>query len=162
MSLAPIAPLEYQPIRRTRRINARRLFERIGMYLILILLTILFAAPFYWLVVCSLSTQEQIFRLPPRVLPIPPVFENFREVGEKTTLARSFINSTVIAVCHVSLALLLCSLAGYAFAKFPKAPGNRWMFAFVLATMMIPGAVTMIPVFVILAKLHLVNTYWAM
>src|SRR5262245_27389600 len=146
--------IEYQPVPPHEPIWSfhkawEHLRDNFWVYLILVVLTILFAAPFYWLFVCSLSTQEQIFKLPPRVLPIPPVFENFRDVYQKTTLVRSFINSTVIAVCHVSLALLLCTLAGYAFAKFPKAPGNRWMFAFVLATMMIPGAVTMIPVFVI-------------
>jgi ABC-type glycerol-3-phosphate transport system permease component len=135
---------------------------KIWTYFILALLTVLFAAPFYWLIVCSLSNQSQIFAVPPHLLPLPPVWTNFHDAFTKIPLTRAFVNSTVIAVMHVSLALLLCSLAGYAFAKFPDAPGNRGMFATVLATMMIPGAVTMIPVFVILARLHMVNTYWAM
>jgi ABC-type glycerol-3-phosphate transport system permease component len=123
---------------------------------------LLFVAPFYWLVVSSISTQEQIFSLPPHMWPVPPAWGNFREAFHQTPLLRAFVNSLVIAAAHVSLALLLCSLAGYAFAKFPQAPGNRVLFAIVLATMLIPGAVTMIPVFVILARMHLVNTYWAM
>jgi ABC-type glycerol-3-phosphate transport system permease component len=109
-----------------------------------------------------LSNQSQIFSIPPHFIPNPPVWTNYHDSFTKLPLTRAFVNSTVIALMHVSLALLLCSLAGYAFAKFPEAPGNRWMFAIVLATMMIPGAVTMIPVFVILARLHMVNTYWAM
>ncbi len=133
-----------------------------GTYFVLLIATLLFSAPFYWLVVSALSTQEQIFSLPPHVLPVPPALANFRQIFTQTQLLRAFVNSTIIAVAHVSLALLLCSLAGYAFAKFPKAPGNRILFGVVLATMMIPGAVTMIPIFVILSRMHLVNTYWAM
>ena len=133
-----------------------------GVYVVLLIATVLFVAPFYWLVVSAVSTQAQIFSLPPRLLPLHPVWENFQNAFHQTPLLRAFVNSLVIAAAHVALALLLCSLAGYAFAKFPQAPGNRLLFAVVLATMLIPGAVTMIPVFVILARMHLVNTYWAM
>src|SRR3954466_2417666 len=101
-------------------------------YLVLVLAGLFFPAPFYWLVVCALSSQDQIFSIPPRLLPIPPMLTNLRDVFSRTMLLRAFINSTVIALCHVSLALVLCSLAGYAFAKFRDAPGNRWIFAFVL------------------------------
>lgn len=136
--------------------------RKLSTYLLLAFATIIFAAPFYWLIVSSLSTQDQIFRLPPHAVPVPPVWTNYRDVFRQTPLFRAFVNSSLIAIVHVSLALILCSLAGYAFAKFPKAPGNRALFAFVLGTMMIPAAVTMIPVFVILSRLQLVNTYWAM
>ena len=90
------------------------------------------------------------------------MLENFVKVFRETNIVRAFLNSSIIALGHCSLALFLCSLAGYAFAKFPRAPGRDKLFAFVLATMMIPGAVTLIPVFVVLCKLHAVNTYWAM
>ena len=62
----------------------------------------------------------------------------------------------------MALALFLCSLGGYAFAKFKHAPGRNLLFAFALGTMMIPAAVTMLPVFIVLARLNLVNTWWAM
>ncbi|HEX3359000.1 MAG TPA: carbohydrate ABC transporter permease [Tepidisphaeraceae bacterium] len=159
----PLGYLSKPPLQ--PRISARKqgnIWGSIWIYLLLILIAAVFAAPFYWLFVCSISTRDKIFALPPHVIPVPPVWENFSDVFKQTTLFRAFLNSTVIALAHVSVALVLCSLAGYAFAKFPKAPGNRWLFAAVLATMMIPGAVTMIPVFVVLARLHLVNTYWAM
>src|SRR5204863_10122019 len=54
------------------------------------------------------------------------------------------------------------SLGGYAFAKFPRAPGGSKLFSFLLATMLIPGAVTLIPNFLVLTKLGLVNTYWSL
>ncbi|HDP34829.1 MAG TPA: carbohydrate ABC transporter permease [Candidatus Hydrogenedentes bacterium] len=123
---------------------------------------VVFLFPFYWLMVSAFKTREQMFTLPPQFIPRPVVLENFTNVFAATPLARAFLNSCIIAGGHVLLALFLCSLGGYAFAKFRNAPGRNALFAFVLGTMMIPGAVTMIPVFVVLARLGLVNTYWAM
>lgn len=122
----------------------------------------LFVFPFYWLFISAFKDRDQIFTLPPKFLPEPWVLDNFGRVFRETTVIRAFFNSVVIAGGHVGLSLFLCSLAGYAFAKFPKAPGRDKLFAFVLATMMIPGAVLLIPVFTVLCKLHAVNTYWAM
>jgi ABC-type glycerol-3-phosphate transport system permease component len=106
--------------------------------------------------------MDQIFTLPPQLVPAPWRFTNFLQAYRETHIVRAFVNSVVIAGGHCTLALFLCSLGGYAFAKFPEAPGRDKLFAFVLATMMIPGAVTLIPVFVVLCNLHAVNTYWAM
>ena len=90
------------------------------------------------------------------------MWTNILDVLRDTPLLRAFFNTTLIAVAQVSLTLLLCSMAGLAFARYRNAPGHKWLFGFVLATMMIPGAVTTIPVFIVLAKLHLINSYWAM
>lgn len=128
----------------------------------MVAISIAFIFPFYWLTVSAFKTRAQIFTIPPQYLPDPIVFDNFRNLFETTTMARAFVNSCVIAVGHVALGLILCSLAGYAFAKYRHAPWRNGLFVFVIGTMMIPGAVTMIPVFVVLAKLGLVNTYWAM
>jgi ABC-type glycerol-3-phosphate transport system permease component len=118
--------------------------------------------PLYWLAISAFKSQPQIFALPPQLVPMPPNVQNFRDVWRETPLARAFVNSVVIAGSFVSLSLLLCSLAGYAFAKFPAAPGARKLFGFVLATMLIPGAVTFIPNFIVMSKLGLVNTYWSL
>ena len=134
----------------------------VALYLTLSVLAIVFLFPFYWLLISAFKTQPQIFATPPRLLPIPPAWNNFVDIWQETTLLRAFINSSVTTAGHCILALFLCSLAGYAFAKFPHAPGNNALFAFVLGTMMIPGAITLIPVFVIMMKLDLVNTYWAL
>jgi len=139
-------------------LGRRRLFAALGLAVI----AAVFVFPYYWLVVSAFKTREQIFTMPPQFVPKPWVLTNFSDVFHMTNLGRAFLNSTIIAAGHVTLALFLCSLGGYAFAKYRRAPGREWLFAFVLGTMMIPGAVTMIPVFVVLARLHLVNTYWAM
>ncbi len=143
--------------RRTRQILLRLL-----TYVMLAALAALFLFPFYWLLISAFKAKDQIFALPPQWWPSPWRFVNFASTFEKTNIVRAFFNSTVIAAGHCTLALFLCSLAGFAFAKYPQAPGRDKLFAFVLATMMIPGAVTLIPVFVVLCKLHAVNTYWAM
>jgi ABC-type glycerol-3-phosphate transport system permease component len=133
-----------------------------SLYVLLAGLSLVFLVPFYWLAISAFKSQGQIFSTPPQWIPSPWQWSNFREIYRETTIVRAFLNSCIIAVGHVSLSLFLCSLGGYAFAKYPHAPGGRKLFAFVLGTMMIPGAVTLIPVFVVLTKLHLVNTWWAM
>lgn len=135
---------------------------RIAAHALLLGLGALFAFPFYWLFVNAFKSMDQIFTLPPQFWPHPWRFDNFLKVYQETHILRAFLNSLLIATGHSALALFLCSLGGYAFAKFPDAPGRDKLFAFVLATMMIPGAVTLIPVFVVLCSLHAVNTYWAM
>jgi ABC-type glycerol-3-phosphate transport system permease component len=128
----------------------------------ILLISIIFIFPFYWLVVSAFKTRAQIFTIPPQFLPSPVVMENFQNLVESTVMVRAFWNSSVVAVGHVALALVLCSMAGYAFAKYKNAPGINVLFALVMGTMMIPAAVTMIPVFVVLSEIRLVNTHWAM
>lgn len=142
----------------SRRKQRMRLLAHVPMFG----LAAVFMFPFYWLFISAFKDKGDIFRLPPEFLPHPWLLDNFVRVFQETNIVRAFVNSVVIAGGHVALALFLCSLAGYAFAKFPHAPGRDKLFAFVLATMMIPGAVLLIPVFVVLCKLYAVNTYWAM
>lgn len=148
----------------SRRVSQRTgpAFRAAGAHLLVALLALCFVVPFYWLVISAFKSREDIFTLPPQFWPHPWRIGNFVEVFRQTTIVRAFLNSCVIALGHCTLSLFLCSLGGYAFAKYPHAPGRNGLFAFVLATMMIPGAVTLIPVFVVLCKLHAVNTYWAM
>jgi ABC-type glycerol-3-phosphate transport system permease component len=136
--------------------------ERICLYLFLGTAALAFLLPMYWLATSAFKTQAEIFSVTPGLFPWPPRVENLAAVFGETNLLRAFLNTTIIAVCTIALTLFLCSLAGMAFARYPDAPGHRWLFAFVLGTMLIPGAVTMIPIFVVLTKLNMVNTYWAM
>ncbi|MBE3123486.1 MAG: carbohydrate ABC transporter permease [Planctomycetes bacterium] len=138
------------------------ILARGALYVALASLALVFLFPFYWLAVSAFKSQGQIFATPPEWLPNPWRWANFADIYRETHIVRAFLNSVIIAAGHVTLSLFLCSLGGYAFAKYPGAPGGRKLFAFVLGTMMIPGAVTLIPTFVILMKLQMVNTYWAM
>lgn len=143
---------------RTLRTTVRKAL----IYILLTGMAILFAFPLYWLLIAAFKSQSQIFASPPVWIPHPFIGKNFVDLYNQTNLPRAFFNSVMIAIGSVGLSLFLCSLGGYAFAKFPLAPGHDRLFAFVLATMLIPGAVTLIPSFLLLVKMHWINTYWAM
>jgi ABC-type glycerol-3-phosphate transport system permease component len=145
-----------------KRRNFPSLPVRITSHTFLIALAAVFAFPFYWLLISSLKPASRIFSFPPQFIPRPWQLDNFIQAFVETNVLRAFLNSTITTAGHCGLALFLCSLGGYAFAKFPNAPGRDKLFAFLLATMAIPGAVTIVPLFVILCQLHAVNTYWAM
>jgi ABC-type glycerol-3-phosphate transport system permease component len=136
--------------------------RRIAIYALLAVAAAMSLLPLYWLATSAFKSQPQIFATPPQFIPWPPRLENFGQIWRETTIARAFLNSVIVAGGFVTLSLFLCSLAGYAFAKFPAAPGASKLFNFVLATLFIPAAVTLIPNFVVLTKLGLVNTYWSL
>jgi len=143
-------------------VKVKKIFQRVMIYLLLTFVAVIFMFPFYWLFISAFKSKEQIFTLPPQFLPNPWKLDNLIRVFKETNVIQTFFNSTIIAVGYCTLALFLCSLGGYAFAKYPKAMGHRKLFAFILGTMMIPSAVTIIPLYVIMCKLHMVNTYWAL
>ncbi len=131
-------------------------------YVLLVCLVVVFVFPFYWLAISAFKSQDEIFQIPPQLIPESLRLDNFADVYRETNILRAFLNSTIIAIGHCTLSVLLCSMAGYAFAKFPNAPGRDKLFAFVIGTMMLPGAVMLIPSFVIMVRLGFVNTYWAL
>ena len=135
---------------------------RAFIYIVLTVLAIAFVFPFYWLITSAFKTQAEIFSVPPHWLPLPATLSNFSDLYRETNLPRAFVNSVITSGGNVALAVFFCSLAGYAFAKFPNAPGHGKLLGFVLGTMLIPGAVTLIPAFLVMVKLHMINTYWAM
>ena len=158
-----MSQLEYQgPDPAVATESGTRTVGRVALYVVLMVAAILFLLPLYWLLASAFKSQDRIYALPPEFVPSPPVIGNFGDVFSQTHLARAFFNSTIIAVVHVALTLFLCSLAGFAFAAYKNAPLAKPLFVMVLATMMIPGAVTLVPVFVLLTELSLVDTYWGM
>lgn len=114
--------------------------------------------PFAWMLSSSLKGKDAIVAFPPRWIPEAPTLENFRELFEQLRFLGSFANSLIVALGATLLGLVLNALAGYAFAKF-RFPGRERLFALLLATMMIPGQVTMMPVFMLLKQLGLLNSY---
>jgi ABC-type glycerol-3-phosphate transport system permease component len=123
---------------------------------------VLFAFPFYWLSISSFKNQSQMFTMPPQWLAHPATIINFIQLFEQTNLPRAFVNSAICSAGNVALALFLCSLAGFAFAKYPRAPGCDKLFSFVFGTMLIPGAVLLIPNFLVMVHLHMIDTYWSL
>jgi multiple sugar transport system permease protein len=117
--------------------------------------------PFLWMINASLMTAGEIQRQPPIWLPAEPQFSNYGRLSEVMPLARMYRNSFFVTGCTVLGVLLSSSLAGFAFAKY-QFPGKNIFFYTILATMMIPFFVTLIPVFVIVRHLGWINSFAGM
>ncbi len=135
-----------------------RVLGRATIYLVLIAGSLIFLTPFLWMVSSSLKTRTEIFLFPPR--PFPGVFQwqNYHDALTAAPFARYFANSIFVAATVVLGTTLSSSLVGYGFARI-KGHGSGLLFAIVLGTMMLPGEVTMIPVYIMFAKLNWVNTF---
>ncbi len=125
---------------------------------------IVFLAPVAWMLVMSFLPESEIFQPVPHWWPQHPTWSNYIELwkrAEEAPVPRWFFNSALVAAAGTSSYLLLSSMAAYAFARL-NFPGRDLLFFAVLATLVIPGQVTIIPVFLILQKLGWFNTYYAL
>ena len=137
--------------------NKGRALGKVPLYLALILLSGLFLIPFFWLVTTSLKTQAQIFGS--GWIPRPIQWSNYAEVFANTDFLLWTRNSFVVAILGMVTVAYSSALIAYPFAKM-RFPLKNVLFALVMATMMLPGAVTMVPTFLIWRGLGLVNTLW--
>lgn len=131
---------------------------RVAGTVALIALSVIFLAPFVWMVSTSLKTVAQSVATPPVLIPNPLVWTNYPEAFTRMNYLRALGNTLLYAVPSVIGTLISCSLVAYGFAII-KWPGRNLVFVLVLATMMLPGQVTLIPQYVTFAKLGWINTY---
>lgn len=118
--------------------------------------------PFVWVVATSLRTPAQSFTVPPKWIPADMDFSNYARVFEEIPFWNQILNSFVITLSVVAGQLATASLAGYAFARL-RFRGRNLLFWLVLATLMIPGQATIIPVFIFISRtLRLNDTLWAL
>jgi multiple sugar transport system permease protein len=127
------------------------------VYVLLTLGLVIMVVPFIWMVLSSLKGQAELAQLPPTWIPKAPTLSNYSKLFTELNFPRYFMNSVILAVSITILNLLFCSMIGYALAKL-KFVGKNALFILVLATLMIPSAVTLVPLFVLMSKLQLVNT----
>nr|WP_245917252.1 MULTISPECIES: carbohydrate ABC transporter permease [Bacillus] len=117
---------------------------------------ILITIPFIWMILSAFKTESEVMQIPPTLWPNEFTLENFQNLFENMNFA-VYLKNTIVVVLWSFVGLFLNAMAGYAFAKF-QFKGKDKLFFLVLATMMIPGQVTMIPVYLILNEMHLTNT----
>ncbi|MCL2780034.1 MAG: carbohydrate ABC transporter permease [Actinomycetia bacterium] len=145
--------------------RARRWLRRhrpSGWHLLLIPLSVIMVVPLLWMLVTALSTLEDTRTFPPKLPSITGLqWRNFTDAWSQTALGHWMLNSTIVSVTCVISNLVLCSLAGYAFARM-KFLGNKTVFFVILATLMIPFQVVMIPTLLITKDLHLVDSLGAL
>jgi len=117
-------------------------------HLVLIPATIILIFPFVWLIVTSVETSGEALHFPPILVPHVLRLRNYPDALNAAPFGRFFLNSGIVAVTTVVSNLVLCSLAGYAFARF-RFLGRGLLFVVIMATLMVPFQVTMIPQFII-------------
>ncbi|MEO7070630.1 MAG: carbohydrate ABC transporter permease, partial [Nostocoides sp.] len=138
---------------RTRRSPATTVL----LYAVLIVALVIVMAPLVWMMLGSLKTDSELRQVPPTFLPMHASLANFSTLFSKLSFSTYFFNSTVVAVVVTAANLAFCSMLGYALAML-EFRGKRVLFAIVMGTLMIPGVVTFIPLFVLVANMGLVNT----
>jgi multiple sugar transport system permease protein len=153
VSAAAAAGLEYQ----THRV--RRL--QVGLVVLQVVLTIGAVAmlvPFIWMISTSLKPYAEVFSYPPEWIPQPILWDNYVHTVTTIQFGTFYLNSIKISVFVTLGQLLTCSLAGYTFARL-RFPGRNAIFLTYIATMMIPGQVTMVPVFIVMHNLGWLNNH---
>lgn len=130
-------------------------------YAVLGLGLVVVMSPFFWMALSSVKTEGEIRRVPPTWWPETPTLDNFRELFTRLDFTQFFANSTLVAVVVTLGNLVFCSMLGYVLAKYDFA-GKKLLFRVVLGTLMIPGMVTLVPLFVLVANMGMVNTYFGL
>jgi multiple sugar transport system permease protein len=130
-------------------------------HFVLFPLSMLMVIPFVWMVVTSFMTDAEINRFPPTLIPASLNTAGYTAVIAESDFPRWFLNTLFVSGVAVASQLVMCSLAGYAFARI-RFGGKRFIFPLLLATALIPFQLTVIPTFLLFNKLHLINTLGAL
>jgi len=128
------------------------------IYLLLIVGLLIMVLPFAWMLLGSFKTTAELRQVPPTWLPQAPTLANFADLFDRLNFLRYFFNSAVVAGGVTAGNLLFGSMLGYALAKL-QFRGKRILFLLVLGTLMVPGIVTFMPLFVLVANMGIVNTH---
>ncbi|MCM3782495.1 carbohydrate ABC transporter permease [Neobacillus mesonae] len=132
---------------------------RLLLYILLVLGSILFLIPLWWMLSTSLKSMEEIAMFPPSFIPETFHWSNYIETWRAAPFTQYTLNTLLLTLLAVIGNVIVNSFVAYGFAKI-QFRGKRVWFSILLATMMIPGFVTLIPQYVLFAKLNLVGTYY--
>ncbi|MEW6230496.1 MAG: carbohydrate ABC transporter permease, partial [Bacillota bacterium] len=140
------------------RRRARSVLSRAVLYLVLCAGSVLFLMPLAWMISTSLKTPEQYFGFPPRWIPNPIYWKNYVEGLTYFPFIRYTLNTLFITCVSIVGVAMSSSITAYSFARL-RWPGRDVFFVAFLATLMLPGQVTMIPIYVLFTRLGWVDTY---
>lgn len=148
--------VDHARVRRRRR----RLAE-LSRHLVLGIVTFILVAPFYYVVLASLKDSNAIFSYPPKLIPWPPFWENYRHVLTETNFLRWMFNTLFVATTVTVLKVFLDSMAGYALAKIDFT-GKRAVFMLMVILLMVPAGALIVPLWSLVFSLGFINTYFAL
>lgn len=154
-----IAPAREVPS--SRYVLRRRLLPGIALYGLATLGAVAFGLPFFWTAASSLKTQSEIYTFPPQWLPAVPRWSNYSLVFELAPFARFIVNTIIVTGLAMIGQLLSAAVVAFGFTRF-RYPGRDALFFVLLATMMVPWQVTIVPTFLLFRWLGWVNTFKAL
>jgi multiple sugar transport system permease protein len=137
----------------------RERMQRVILYALLVIGALLALIPMIWMVSASLMPSGEASTFPPRVLPSKVTFSHYFDLFTRLSLGRYLFNSALIAAVVTTVSLAINSMAGYAFAKL-RFRGRDRLFRVLSAGLVLPVQVAMLPLFLLLKNLGLINTYW--
>jgi multiple sugar transport system permease protein len=145
--------------KRLQRLRPPQWIIEIVKYVILIVLAISFALPFYWMVTSALKTDSQVYTVPPIWIPIPALWRNFWDAWSLYDYNRYLLNTVFRYAIPAAIGATISSaFVAYGFARI-RWRGRDILFSLLLATMMIPGQVTIVPIFIIFRRLGWIDSY---
>jgi ABC-type glycerol-3-phosphate transport system permease component len=152
-----------RPIEAPREARPGRQFSwwHLIVYIFLAVFTITSLGPLIFTIISSFKTMSEVLAFPPTLFPHPWVTSNYAQVLSDPSFLRWILNAFIYAVGATVLNVLFSGMAGYALSRL-NFPGKEIIFVTTLSVMMIPLAVTLIPKFLVVNNLHVVNTYWAL
>jgi multiple sugar transport system permease protein len=139
----------------------KKFISGIPVFVILAILALLVLVPVIWLVFGAFKTEKEIISWPPTFFPHSFTFQNFKDVQDRIDILRYIMNSVIYAGGTTLIAVVVNSMAGYAYA-FYQFKGKSGLFLLTLATMMVPFQVIMVPLFLVVFKMGMYDSYWGL
>jgi len=136
----------------------KKMLTSTALHCLLILIGVVTLAPLAWMIAASFMRSGEASTFPPPFLPSSPTLEQYASLFTRLNITRYLLNSVVVSLAVTLLSLVINSMAGFAFAKY-RFRGRRGLFNTLIASMVIPAQVTMLPLFLLLNKMGVINTY---
>jgi sn-glycerol 3-phosphate transport system permease protein len=133
-------------------------WARWGGYLGMALCVLVIGLPVYWMIIGAFKNSTEIYRVPPTWLPVEPTWQNFGEAWRSAPFGRYYINTLITTLFGSGFEIFFAVTSAYAFV-FLRFPKKEWLFLILLATLMVPGQVTILPNYLTVARLGWINSY---
>ena len=134
-------------------------FRNSGFYALMVIGGIIFLVPFIWLLLSSVKLDSELRTYPIQILPKRPIWENFSQAITVIPYFTYMGHSLFLATSHTIITVFTSAMVGYGFARH-RAPGRDFLFILVVATVIVPRVILIIPQYIMYSRIGLINTYW--
>lgn len=148
-------------MKKKKAVKIKEVTISIPIFIVLVILALLVLVPIIWMTLSAFKPEKEIISWPPTFVPQSLTVDNFVDVQDRINILRYMLNSVIYAGGTTFLAVIVNSMAGYAYA-FYDFKGKTGLFLMTLATMMVPFQVIMVPLFLVVFKLGMYDSYWGL